>query len=253
MYIDSHAHIYLDEFKNDLAKILNESTNSGIDTIYMPNIDTSTVASLHRVEEQYQQCKAMMGLHPCYVKEDYKDQLSEVVSWIEKRKYSALGEVGIDLYWDKTYVEEQIEAFNYQISLAKEHDLAVIIHSRDSLELTIEAIAKNQNGSLRGIFHCFNGTIDQGKQIEDLGFHIGIGGVVTFKNSGVDKTIAKLNITNFVLETDAPYLAPVPYRGKQNSPSYLPFIAQKIAEVKKINIERVAKITTDNCRSIFNY
>lgn len=253
MYIDSHAHIYLPEFADDIDMLLDEAGDAGVQEVYMPNIDSSTIAALHSTEARYASCKAMMGLHPCYVKESYKEELKTVESWLCQRKYAALGEVGIDLYWDKTYVEEQQWAFERQIVLAKEHGLAVIIHSRDSLDLTIAAIKKHQDGSLRGIFHCFNGTVDQGAAIGDLGFYVGIGGVVTFKNAGVDKVVSQLPLSQMVLETDAPYLAPVPYRGKRNTVGYVPLIAQKLASIHEVEVTEVAKITSDNCRSIFNY
>ena len=195
----------------------------------------------------------MMGLHPCYVKENYKSELTVVKSWLEKRNYAAIGEVGVDLYWDKTFVDEQIEAFRFQINLAKDHELAVIIHSRDSLDITINEIAELQDGNLKGIFHCFNGTVDQAHKIADIGFHIGIGGVVTFKNAGVDKTVAQLSLENMVLETDAPYLAPAPYRGKKNKPLYIPIIAEKLATLHDKKVAEIAEITSKNCHSVFKY
>jgi len=229
MYIDSHAHVYLPEFAEDLPELLNQGQSLGVTDVYMPNIDSTTIDSLHATEETYESCKAMMGLHPCYVKDNYKEELAAVEQWLSSRNYAALGEVGVDLYWDKTYADQQLFAFDRQISLAKEHDLAVIIHSRDSLDITIDMISKQQDGNLRGIFHCFNGTVEQGQAIVDLGFYMGIGGVATFKNAGVDKVVAELPLSSMVLETDAPYLAPVPYRGKRNTVGYLPLIAEKLA------------------------
>jgi len=253
MYIDSHAHVYLPEFADDLALLLTEAADVGVQEVYMPNIDSSTIKSLHETEDRFANCKAMMGLHPCYVKENYKEEVQTVESWLTQRRYAALGEVGIDFYWDKTFVEEQQWAFERQIALAKEHGLAIIIHSRDSLHLTIDTISKYQDGSLRGIFHCFNGTVEQGQAIADLGFYMGIGGVVTFKNAGVDRVVEQLSLQNMVLETDAPYLSPVPYRGKRNTVGYTPLIAEKLASIHQVDVKEIAQITTDNCRSVFNY
>lgn len=253
MYIDSHAHIYLQEFSEDLAHMLARGKEHGVHETYMPNIDGSTVEALHRVEEEYDSCKAMMGLHPCYVKEDYKEQLALVEQCMGQRRYAAVGEVGVDLYWDKTFVDEQLIAFRRQIALAKEYGLAVIIHSRDSLDVTIEEVSKLQTGSLKGIFHCFNGTVEQGKAIVDLGFYLGIGGVLTYKNAGVDKTVSQLPLENMVLETDAPYLSPTPYRGKRNEVAHISVIGNKLSEVLEVSTSTVATVTTANCEKIFAY
>jgi len=253
MFKDSHAHIYLKDFDEDLDELLISAAAVGVSEIYMPNIDSSTISDLHRVEEAYSSCKAMMGLHPCYVKENYKSELEIVEKWLGERSYSAIGEVGVDLYWDKTYVEQQLDAFQKQIAMANNAGLAVIIHSRDSLDITIAEIEKAQKGGLRGIFHCFNGTVEQGKRIIDAGFYLGIGGVVTFKNAGVDKVAAQLPLSSMVLETDAPYLSPVPYRGKRNEPSYVPLIADKVADIMHVSVEEVGKMTSANCEKIFSY
>lgn len=253
MYIDSHAHIYAEKFNDDLDEALSQAQVAGVKEFYMPNIDSKSIEAMHQVEEQYAFCKSMMGLHPCHVDLKYKDELKLVDDWTQKRRYAAIGECGVDLYWDKTYVEEQIKAFQYQIDLAKSLKLAVIIHSRDSLDITIKEIADRQDGSLKGIFHCFNGTVEQAERIHDLGFYIGIGGVVTFKNAGVDKTVAQLPLDNMVLETDAPYLSPAPYRGKRNEPRYIPLIAEKLSELHGVKVEEIADRTTKNCREIFSY
>lgn len=253
MFIDSHAHIYLEQFNEDLDEVIANCLELGVEDIYMPNIDTSSIDALHAVAERFDNCKPMMGLHPCSVKEDFKEQLKVVKDQLESRNYAGVGEVGIDLYWDKTFASEQSEAFVYQIELAKEHNLPVIIHSRDALDLTIKTISEQQNGNLRGIFHCFNGTVDQGKEIIDIGFLMGIGGVVTFKNAGVDKTVAELPLEHMVLETDAPYLSPTPYRGKRNTPTYIPIIAKKLSEIMDRDTTEIAKITSDNCKALFKY
>lgn len=251
--IDTHAHIYLDEFMEDMDKLFFDLEVEGVDKVFMPNIDTTSIEAINKVEDEYSnKAYAMMGLHPCYVKpENFKQELQSIEKCLHNRKYWGVGEVGVDLYWDKTTFEIQKEAFDRQIEWAKDLQLPVIIHSRDSLDITIEMIQKHQKGNLAGIFHCFNGTEEQAKKIVDTGFYMGIGGVVTFKNAGVDKTVEKLDLRNLVLETDAPYLAPVPYRGKQNSPKYLPMIAQKVASCLGVSMEDVIKQTNQNALSVF--
>jgi len=253
MIKDSHAHIYLEDFDEDLSQVIEEARLAGVDEIYMPNIDTSSIDRMHKVEAQFPQCKSMMGLHPCYVKVDYKAQLAAMQSHLEKRQYAAIGEIGIDLYWDKTFVDEQYDAFQMQIDLALEHDLAIIIHSRDALDETIRIVGEKQNGKLKGIFHCFNGTVAQGKAIMDLGFYMGIGGVVTYKNAGVAEVVAQLPLSSMVIETDSPYLSPGPKRVKRNVPSRIPLIVDKMEEVLDADRTEIAKITSDNCRKIFAY
>ncbi|MDF1698143.1 MAG: TatD family hydrolase [Saprospiraceae bacterium] len=253
MIIDSHAHIYLPEFEEDLDAIIEKAKNHGVHQIYMPNIDSSTIHQMHAVEKKFPQCKSMMGLHPCYVKENYKEELNTIESHLQKRDYAAVGEIGIDLYWDKTFVKEQEFAFSYQIGLAKEHNLSFIIHSRDSLDRTIQMVADRQDGSLNGIFHCFNGTVDQGKKIIDLGFYLGIGGVVTYKNAGVDKVVAQLPLSSMVLETDSPYLSPGPKRIKRNEPSRLSLVIDKMEVLLDEDRETIERITSQNCKKIFFY
>lgn len=250
--IDTHAHIYLEDFKEDIAALLNQAKNNSVQKIYMPNIDSSTISSMHALEEKYpEQCISTMGLHPCYVKGNFKSELSIIEKHLSTRKYAGIGEIGIDLYWDKTTIESQEIAFRAQIDMAKALKIPIIIHSRDSLDLTIEIVEECQNGNLKGIFHCFNGTEDQARKIADVGFLMGIGGVVTFKKAGVDKVVSQIPIEHLVLETDSPYLAPTPYRGKRNLPEYIPIIANKIAEIKEISTHEVAKITTMNAQKLF--
>jgi TatD DNase family protein len=193
-----------------------------------------------------------MGLHPCYVKEKYTEELKLVESWFKKRSFCAVGEIGIDLYWDKSFIKEQTIAFETQINWAKDHEIPIIIHCRYSIDMTIEIVKKHQDGNLKGIFHCFSGNIDHAKEIIDLNFLLGIGGVVTFKNGGLDKVIPDVNLENIVLETDSPYLAPTPFRGKRNMPSYLSLIANRIAELKECDVSKVAKITSLNSIKVFN-
>jgi TatD DNase family protein len=193
----------------------------------------------------------MMGLHPCSVKKDFERELYIVEEWLSKRKFSAVGEIGTDLYWDKTFWEQQKEAFVIQMNWAKKYKLPVVIHCRESMDETIELVEQLQDGALTGIFHCYSGTVEQAERIVKLNFMLGIGGVSTFKKAGMDKVIPELPLDNLVLETDSPYLAPVPHRGKRNEPSYIPLIADKIAEYKRMKIEEVQTATTRNALALF--
>lgn len=251
MFIDTHAHIYLEDFEEDLEDVIQRSLDDKVERIYMPNIDSTTIDDMWRVHHLFSHCIPMIGLHPCHVKSNVMQELRIVEKELSERSYCAIGEVGIDLYWDKTFVSEQEKAFDYQIALARESSLPVIIHSRDSLDVTIDFIQKYQNGNLKGIFHCFNGTEDQAHRIMDAGFYMGIGGVVTYKNAGVDKVVAKLPLDSLVLETDAPYLSPVPFRGKRNESSYILKVAEKISELHDISLEEVGRITTQNAKDLF--
>ncbi len=249
--IDTHAHIYSDELSENIDDIILRINEAGISDVFMPNIDSTTISAMLDLELKNNNFHAMMGLHPCYVKDEYKKELKIVDSWFEKRNFCAVGEIGIDLYWDKTHYKEQIQAFEYQISIAKNAKVPFVIHSRDSLDITIETVKKKQKGDLCGIFHCFNGTMDQANQIIDLGFYLGIGGVITYKNSGMDKVLENIPIKNIVLETDSPYLAPVPKRGKKNEPSYLTYICQKLSEIQSKSYEQVAEATSLNAKILF--
>ncbi|MEE9438914.1 MAG: TatD family hydrolase [Saprospiraceae bacterium] len=253
MITDSHAHIYAADFDEDLAEVLASAKAQGVGDVYMPNIDSASIDRMHATEEKFPNCKSMMGLHPCYVKEDYKEELAIVKEHLAKRQYAAVGEIGVDLYWDKTFADFQIKAFEYQIELSKDHSLGFNIHSRDSLDLTIDIVKKMQNGNLKGIFHCFNGTVEQGKKIIDLGFYLGIGGVVTYKNAGVDTSVANLPLEWMVLETDAPYLSPGPKRTKRNDPSRLTLILDRMEALFSINRQEIIDLTTDNCKKVYNY
>jgi TatD DNase family protein len=250
--IDTHSHIYLSEFDNDRKAMLERAEKEAIVKILMPAIDSNTHPQMLEAERNFpNQCLSMIGLHPCSVKEDYKDELQIVQKFLQQRKFIAIGETGLDFYWDLTFKEQQFEAFQLQIEWALEYDLPIIIHSRNSTDECIEMIKRNQDGKLKGVFHCFSGTVEQGHQIIDLGFYLGIGGVLTFKNSGLDAVMEKLQLENVILETDAPYLAPVPFRGKRNECSYLKYVAQKLAEVKQMQFEEIARITTSNAEKLF--
>jgi TatD DNase family protein len=256
---DTHTHLYLPEFSADIDLQIAEAKTQGIERFFLPNVDSSSIDAMHGLEKKYpENCFAMMGLHPCSVKENWKEELDLVEKKLSERKYSAVGEIGMDLYWDKTFVKEQEEVFRKQIQWSKHQSLPVSIHSRESFEMIYEILVdenfkpQTSNPKLAcGVFHCFTGNADQAKRAVDLGFYLGIGGVVTFKNSGLDKTLAEVDLKNIVLETDAPYLAPAPHRGKRNIPSYLKLVAEKIAAIKNVSVEEVAEITTENSRKIF--
>ena len=253
MIIDTHAHVYLEDFDEDADLIMERAANENIEQILLPNIDMTSVDRLLGLCDKHPQLyKPMIGLHPCYVKEDYKDQLKQLMVYLDRKDIVAVGEIGIDLYWDKTFQKEQIEAYKTQIEWSKERSLPFVIHSRDSLDHTISIVEEMQDGNLSGVFHCFNGTVEQAKRIMGIGFYMGIGGVVTFKNAGVDKTVAELPIEYLVVETDAPYLSPVPFRGSRNEPSYVSKVVDKIAEVKEMDREEVCKRTSENARKLFS-
>jgi TatD DNase family protein len=250
--IETHAHIYYDPFDNDIDETINRAKEVGVKKIFLPNVDSSSIERMLSLEERYPDyCVAMMGLHPCSVKENYEEELDLVTSWLEKRKFVAVGEIGLDLYWDKTFFEQQKHAFQYQMDLAKKHEIPFVIHSRDSNEEVIEILEKNAGDHLKGIFHCFSGTVEQAQRVVDVGMYIGIGGVVTFKNGGLNKVVPDIDLKNIVLETDSPYLTPVPFRGKRNEPSYLTYIVEKIAELKGISVEEVKEVTTQNALNAF--
>ncbi|WP_338236103.1 TatD family hydrolase [Persicobacter diffluens] len=250
--IDTHAHIYLEQFKEDRKEMIAAAKAAGIGRIYMPNIDVASIASMMELQQEYPDyCFPMMGLHPCDVKEDYKAQLETMRAWFDRFPFAAVGEIGTDLYWDKTTLDIQLEALRIQIGWAKELDLPVVLHCRDSFTETIEVVEAEQDGRLRGVFHCFTGSIADAQRAIDCGFMLGMGGVSTFKNGGMDKVIPSLDLQHLILETDAPYLAPVPHRGKRNEPAYVRLVADRVAELQSIPVEEVAEITTENAMRLF--
>jgi TatD DNase family protein len=250
--IDTHAHIYSTKFDSDRDQIISEIREAGIERIYMPNVDVETIDRMLECEARYGDlCIPMMGLHPCDVKEDFHQQLYVMEDWLSKRPFAAVGEIGTDLYWDKTTFEIQKEALEIQIGWAKRYSLPIVLHCRESIDETIEIIEKAQDGTLTGIFHCFTGTVVQAQKIIKLGFLLGIGGVSTYKNGGLDLVLPSLGIENLVLETDAPYLAPVPHRGKRNTPAYLPHIAQRVGDLLQLSAEAVAVATKANALNLF--
>lgn len=253
MIIDTHSHIYLPEFAIDRADMLKRAENEGVELVLMPAIDNQTHSVMIEAEQNFPgKCLAMMGLHPCSVKEGYKKELEIVRTHFERRRFVAVGETGLDFYWDRTFTNEQYESFQIQIELAIQYDIPIVIHSRNSIDECIKVIGENQKGNLKGVFHCFSGNIEQANQIIELGFFLGIGGVITFKNSGLDKVIDNVNLKDVILETDAPYLAPVPFRGKRNECSYLKYVVEKLSEIKDVSKEEIARITTTNAKELFN-
>lgn len=249
--IDTHAHIYLDQFEKDIDDVLERSRELGISKIYMPNIDHTSIDVMLELEMKSTSCVAMMGLHPCSVDKNFEKELYIVEEWLTKRSWVAVGEIGTDLYWDKTYWEQQQEAFKIQCQWAIDYDIPVVIHCRDSIDETIELVQSFSNEKLRGVFHCFTGNAEQAKKITELGFYLGVGGVATFKNGGLDKVLPHVELDHLVLETDSPYLAPVPHRGKRNEPSYIELIAKRVAELKEMSFEEVAEVTTINAQKLF--
>jgi TatD DNase family protein len=252
--IDTHTHIYLDRFKEDIDAVLQRAAEVGVERFYLPNIDKESIADLKALAAAHPQIYPMMGLHPSHVKEDWEEQLAAVWEELDgETKYYAVGEIGIDLYWDKTFITEQQEAFRRQIRKAKEMHLPIVIHCRDAFDETFEVLEAEADEQLFGIFHCFTGNLEQARRALALNLKLGIGGVVTFKNGGLDKVVAELKTEDLVLETDAPFLAPAPFRGKRNEPAYLEQIAQKIADIHQISKEEVARITTENALKIFGH
>lgn len=252
--IDTHAHIYVDQFKDDVDEVIQRAQEVGLERIYMPNIDSESIDDMLELEMKYSGfCIAAMGLHPCSVKGDFEKELYIVEDWLTKRDFVAIGEMGTDLYWDKTFLDQQIEAFKIQAEWAKNYKKPIIIHCRESLDMTIELVGQLKDENLSGVFHCFNGSNEQAKRIIELGFYIGLGGVSTFKNAGMDTVISEMDLSNVVLETDSPYLAPVPNRGKRNEPSYVKLIAQKVADYQEKTLEEIISITTANANKLFQF
>lgn len=266
MFIDSHTHLFLPEFNEDREEMIQRALDAGVEKLFLPNIDSSTVDAMLNLTKQFPaNCFATMGLHPCSVKENFEEELKIVEenlfgatvslqgqeTRLPTSTFFAIGEMGLDFYWDKTFVEEQKESFRRQARWAKQLKLPIIIHSRDAAQACIDLVKELKDENLTGVFHCFGGTVSEAKQIIDLGFYLGIGGVLTFKKSGLDETLREIDLKNMVLETDSPYLAPVPYRGKRNESSYLRLIAEKLAALKNVALEEVGEVTTMNAERLF--
>jgi TatD DNase family protein len=251
--IDTHTHLYLDEFKEDFAEMLRRAQAADVQRFYLPSINAEHLPSMLALEKAYPNvCFAMTGLHPCYVKENVEEELDFVKNRLEEaRQWCGIGEIGLDLYWDKTFFEQQKYAFRQQIKWAKEYNLPIVIHSREATAECITIVAEEKDDRLQGVFHCFGGSLEEANRIMELGFMMGIGGVLTFKKSGLDAVAKEIPLEYLVLETDAPYLAPVPFRGKRNESSYLRLVAEKLAEVKGISLTEVAAQTTANALRLF--
>ena len=253
MLIDTHAHLYSDEFINDIDNVIIRAKDVGLSHILLPNIDCESITKLNQlVALDRHFFKKMMGLHPCSIKDDYKEQLRVIKNELTKQDCIAVGEIGIDLYWDKTYQLHQEDAFLEQCKWAVELNLPIVIHSRESTDRIIELIAANFNSQLRGVFHCFVGDKRQALEIINLGFHIGIGGVVTFKNSILRSELVGVPINRILIETDSPYLAPVPYRGKRNESSYITEVVNELSNVFNLSTQKVSEITSKNALQLFN-
>lgn len=249
---DTHCHLYSEEFATDIDTVVEHAEQEGVQKFYLPAIDSTATEAMLALENRFPgKCIAMMGLHPCYVKENYKPELEAVNNWLKQRKFAAVGEIGLDYYWDKTFVKEQEEAFRMQIEWSIQYKLPIVIHTRNAMQETINIVKEYVPKGVRGIFHCFSGSYESAKEIIKAGFYLGIGGVVTYKKAGLAEVLEHIDLEYLVLETDAPYLTPVPFRGKRNESSYLKYIAAKLAEIKNVPIEEVAAVTTANAQKIF--
>ncbi len=252
--IDTHCHLYSEEFIADLNEVIDRAKKTGIEKVYLPAIDSSTHEAMIALADQHEAyCIPMMGLHPCYVESNYEDELKLVEDWLGKRKFAAIGEIGLDYYHSVEYKSQQIDAFSRQINMAIAHNLPIVIHTRSSMDDCIRIVEEVGKGKITGIFHCFGGDERQAKKIIELGFMLGIGGVLTYKNAGLARVLESVPIESIVLETDAPYLTPVPFRGKRNEASYVQYVAEKISEIKKITLEEVDNLTTANAKKIFGF
>ena len=250
--IDTHTHLYLNQFKDDIDKVIQRSIDKGINKFIFPAIDSTHFDDMHDLKNKYPgSIYLMSGLHPVDVKENYNEELEFVVNSLKGHDYVAIGEIGIDLYWDETYLKQQQDAFEFQIRLAIKNDLPIVIHCREAFDEIFEILDKENCHKLRGVFHCFTGTLEQAKRAIDLGFCLGIGGVVTFKNGGIDKFLHQIDLKHIVMETDSPYLAPVPFRGKRNESSYITYVIDKLSEIYGLPIKEIASVTTKNAEKVF--
>jgi TatD DNase family protein len=250
--IDTHCHLYAEEFAADINQVIERAAATGVQKFYLPAIDSSATEAMLQLENFFPgTCIAMMGLHPCYVKDNYKAELELVEKWLAQRKFAAVGEIGLDHYWDKTFVKEQEEVFRLQIEWSLQYHLPIVIHTRNAMQETINIVKEYVPRGVRGIFHCFGGSVESAEQIIKAGFYLGIGGVVTYPKAGLQETLQHISLEHLVLETDAPYLTPIPFRGKRNESSYLKYVVEKIAEIKKVTVEEVAAVTTANAQKIF--
>jgi TatD DNase family protein len=251
--IDSHTHLYLEEFKEDIEQVLQRAFNEGVNQFYLPAIDSTENESLLALEKKYPgKIFAMTGLHPCSVKENFREELDKIEQQLSSREFAGIGETGLDFYWDTSFKKEQYESLKVHADWAVKYNRPLVLHTRNAMQEAIDFVREYNNKDLHGIFHCFGGSVQNAKDIIDLGFLLGIGGVLTYKNSGLAEVIKEIDLKFLVLETDAPYLSPVPFRGKRNESSYLKYIVQKLSEIKKISAEEVAEQTTKNAKEVFS-
>ncbi|WP_184544342.1 TatD family hydrolase [Mucilaginibacter sp. FT3.2] len=249
---DTHTHLYYETVADKRADLVQRCIDNDINRLFLPNVDAASVPLVFDLVQAYpDMCYPMLGLHPCSVKADWEQELATIKAAHEHNKIYAIGEIGIDLYWDKTFLAQQVEAFRQQINWAKALKLPIVIHCRDAFNEVYEVLQQEHDAAMRGIFHCFSGNVEQAHKVIELGFYLGIGGVVTYKNAGLDKVVSEIDLKHIVLETDSPYLAPVPFRGKPNESAYLIYIAQKVADLHQTGVEEVAFVTTENSRTVF--
>lgn len=252
IFTDTHTHLYSEEFDQDRNEMIQRAIDAGVSRFFVPSIDSNYTQKMYELEKEFpENIFLMMGLHPTYVKENYLEELAHVETELSKRKFQAIGEIGIDLFWDKSFLKQQQHAFQHQIQLAKKYNLGINIHCRDAFDETFEVLESEKAADLFGIFHCFTGDLAQAEKAISLGMKLGIGGVATFKNGKIDQFLNQIDLKHIVLETDSPYLAPVPYRGKRNESSYVTLVAQKLAEIYNLTIEEIAQITTENSKAFF--
>ncbi|MCS7005846.1 MAG: TatD family hydrolase [Cytophagales bacterium] len=250
--IDTHAHLYDKQFDSDRVEVIERAIEKGISKIVMPNVDSKSVEPMLEIATQFSRwCYPAVGLHPCYVQKDFEKELYRIEEYLSKESFIAIGEIGLDLYWDKSFFEYQQEALRIQIQWAKRLNLPIIVHCRACIEEIIKFLEKEQDGTLRGVLHCFSGTLQQAQKIISTGFYIGIGGIVTFPKGGLEQVLPFIETDNILLETDAPYLAPIPHRGKRNEPSYLSFIIEKIARLQNKTVEEIEISTDKNAQDLF--
>ncbi len=251
-FVDTHTHLYLEQFSDDYEVAVKSAIDAGVKHMLLPNVDLDTVEQMMRLANQFpQNCHPMMAIHPTSVKEDYLEKLEDIKQLLFSGNFAAVGETGIDLYWDKTFFKEQVYAFEQHIEWAIKLKLPIVIHSRKSLDEILKILDNYKNSNLTGVFHCFPGNVIQAKKVVERGFYFGIGGVVTYKNSEMSKVVSEMPLEWILLETDAPYLPPVPHRGKRNESAYIPVIAEKVAELKGVSLQDVARITTENAKKVF--
>ena len=254
IFTDTHTHLYLKQFDNDRIQVIVDAINEGVKYMLLPNIDSSTITSMMDVCKSFpENCFPMIGVHPTSAKQNYKEELAIVEKQLTLNKFIAIGEIGIDLYWDKTHLREQQDALRRQIQMAKDFKLPIVLHVRDSFDEVFEIIDEYSDEDLKGVFHCFTGTLEQAERIINWGFKFGIGGVLTYKNSGLDQVVKDISIDHLILETDAPFLTPKPFRGKRNESAYIKYIAQRLSEIKNLPLEKIAEITTNNAMELFNF